>query len=183
MQSIPEDAKYFAKLDAVYGYFQLALDEESCYLTTFLIPSGRYRYLRAPMGLSSSSDEWCRYSDFVIEGCKFAKTRYMVFNAKTTENKLVKIGDEYLERVWKEGNEKSFKLAGIHVDEGLQWDFHINALGKKINSAIYGLAKTSRTLEEKSKKLLYSGLIHSHLVYGLPIWGFAKKRKVTFSQG
>ena len=25
------------------------------------------------MGLSSSSDEWCRYSDFVIEGCEFAK--------------------------------------------------------------------------------------------------------------
>ena len=25
------------------------------------------------MGLSSSSDEWCRYSDFVIESCEFAK--------------------------------------------------------------------------------------------------------------
>ena len=73
MQSIPEDAKFFAKLDAVHGYFQLALDEKSSYLTTFLIPSGRYRYLRAPMGLSSSSDKWCRYSDYVIEGCEFAK--------------------------------------------------------------------------------------------------------------
>ena len=73
MQSIPEDAKFFAKLDAVHGYFQLALDEESSYLTTLLIPSGRYRYLRAPMGLSSSSDEWGRYSDYVIEGREFAK--------------------------------------------------------------------------------------------------------------
>ena len=63
----------FSKLDAFHGYFQLALDEESSYLTTFLIPSGRYRYLRAPMGLSSSSDKWCRYSDFVIESCEFAK--------------------------------------------------------------------------------------------------------------
>ena len=81
-----------------------------------------------------------------------SKTRYMVFNAKTTETKLVKIGNEYLEREWREGNKKSFKLVGIHVDEGLQWDFHINALGKKINSAIYGLAKTSRTLEEKVEK-------------------------------
>ena len=61
--------RYYATL----GYFQLALDEESSYLTTFLIPSGRYRYLRAPMGLSSSSDKWCRCSDFVIEGCEFAK--------------------------------------------------------------------------------------------------------------
>ena len=73
MQSIPEDARFFAKLDAVHGYFQLPLDEESSFLTTFLIPSGRYCYLRAPMGLSPGSDEWCRYSDYVIEGCKFAK--------------------------------------------------------------------------------------------------------------
>ena len=29
---------------------------------------GRYRYLRASMGLSSSSDEWCRHSDRVIKG-------------------------------------------------------------------------------------------------------------------
>ena len=71
MQSIPESAKFFAKLDAVHGYFQLALDEESSFLTTFLIPTGRYRYLRAPMGLSSSSDKWCCYSDFVIEAKKF----------------------------------------------------------------------------------------------------------------
>ena len=73
IQSIPEDANFFTILDTVHGYFQLALDKESSYLTTFLIPSGRYRYLRAPMGLSSSSDELCHYSDFVIEGCKFAK--------------------------------------------------------------------------------------------------------------
>ena len=82
MQYIPEDAKFLAKLDvvhflanldAVHGYFQLAWEEESSLLTTFLIPSGRYRYLRAPMWLSWSSDEWCRYSDFVIEGCEFAK--------------------------------------------------------------------------------------------------------------
>ena len=73
MQSIPEDANFFAKLDAVHGYFQLALDGESSYLTTFLIPSGKYRYLRAPMGLSSSSDKLCCYSGFAIESCEFAK--------------------------------------------------------------------------------------------------------------
>ena len=29
-----------------------------------------------------------------------------------------------------------------------------------------------------NRKLLYSGLIHSHLVYGLPIWGFAAKGRL-----
>ena len=65
--------KFFAKMDGIHGYFQLALDEESSKLTTFLLPSGRYRYLHAPMGLSSSSDEWCRHSDQAIHGLPFTK--------------------------------------------------------------------------------------------------------------
>ena len=56
IQSIPASAACFAKLDATHGYFQIPLDEEASKLTTFILPSGRFRYLRAPMGLSSSSD-------------------------------------------------------------------------------------------------------------------------------
>ena len=68
IQSIPAPAACFAKLDATHRYFQIPLDEEASRLTTFILPSGRFRYLRAPMGLSSSSDEWCRHSDRVVEG-------------------------------------------------------------------------------------------------------------------
>ena len=71
-QHLRPGSKYFATLDALMGYFQVPLDEESSYMTTFLLPSGRYRYLRAPMGLTSSSDEWCARSDVVIEGLPFA---------------------------------------------------------------------------------------------------------------
>ena len=73
VQCIPAGTAFFAKMDAIHGYFQLALDEDSSRLTTFLLPSGRYRYLRAPMGLSSSSDEWCRHSDTVLEGLPYAR--------------------------------------------------------------------------------------------------------------
>ena len=62
LQSIPASAACFAKLDATHGYFQIPLDEEASKLTTFILPSGRYRYLRAPMGLLSSSDEWCGHT-------------------------------------------------------------------------------------------------------------------------
>ena len=55
----------------MHGYFQLAIDEESLYLTTFLLPQGRFRYLRAPMGLNASSDEWCRHSDVAVEGLEW----------------------------------------------------------------------------------------------------------------
>jgi transposase InsO family protein len=70
IQKVSPTSKYFAKLDAVHGYFQIPLDEESSYLTTFLLPTGRYRYLRAPMGLNASGDEFCMRSDHAIEGLK-----------------------------------------------------------------------------------------------------------------
>ena len=73
IQAIPPDAFIFAKLDAVHGYFQFALDNESADLTTFLLPSVRFRYKRAPMGLSASSDEWCQKSDYVVNGLPFCK--------------------------------------------------------------------------------------------------------------
>jgi hypothetical protein len=68
VQAIPPAARYFATSDCVHGYFQLALDDESRDLTTFMLPLGRWQYLQGPMGLSAISDDWCRKSNFVIEG-------------------------------------------------------------------------------------------------------------------
>ena len=70
LSNIPNSTKYFASLDAVSGYHQVPLDEQSSYLTTFLLPCGRFRYLRTPMGLCSSSNEWCRRSDATIDNIR-----------------------------------------------------------------------------------------------------------------
>ena len=72
VQSISAGSQFFAKMDTIHGYFQLLVEEESSKITTFL-PSGRYRYLRAPMGLPSSSHEWYRQSDRAIEGVTVTK--------------------------------------------------------------------------------------------------------------
>ena len=68
LQSIPSTAQIFAKFDAVNGYFQISLDQQSSNLNTFILPSGRYRYLRIPQGLNASSNEWCLRSDAIVEG-------------------------------------------------------------------------------------------------------------------
>ena len=49
-------AKLFSKLDARNGYWNVKLDEESLYLTTFNTPFGQYRFLRMPFGLRTSQD-------------------------------------------------------------------------------------------------------------------------------
>ena len=40
------DAKYFSKLDASSGYWQMKLDEDSSKLCVFNTLFGRYKYLR-----------------------------------------------------------------------------------------------------------------------------------------
>ena len=44
-----------------------------------------------------------------------SRTWYMIFNHCTDETKLVRINDQFLERVREKEKEKSFKLLGIHV--------------------------------------------------------------------
>ena len=67
---------------------------------------------------------------------------------------------------------------GIYLDEKLKWDEHIAQIANKIGYSNYSLNKARNNLTQKAKKLLYSGLIHSHLVYGAPIWGFAPKSRL-----
>ena len=73
IQYMPSEAKVFAKLDAVQGYHQVELDEESRHLTTFLVPWGKYRYKIGQMGLKSTSDTFCAKSDKAIHNISHAQ--------------------------------------------------------------------------------------------------------------
>jgi len=107
-----------------------------------------------------------------------SKTRYQIFNCETQVTDHLSINGVKIERVWNQGKEKTFKLVGLHIDEKLTWAGHITEVGKKINSSLYGLTRSGKFLTQANKKLLYSGLIHSHLTYGLPVWGHATKTRL-----
>ena len=61
-------ARYFTKFDALSGYHQIPLAEESQKLTTFITPFGRYKFLCAPFGLSSISDHYNRRMADALSG-------------------------------------------------------------------------------------------------------------------
>ena len=53
-------AKVFSSFDALKGYHQCLLDPVSQELKTFITPFGRFKYLRAPFGLSSIAEHYNR---------------------------------------------------------------------------------------------------------------------------
>ena len=63
-----DEAKYFTIINAAKGYHQCPLDEASQLYTTFITPFGRFRYLRAPYGLSSIAEHYNRRMAEAFDG-------------------------------------------------------------------------------------------------------------------
>ena len=60
VRTIPPGMKFFRVADALKGYHQVPLYEESTAMTTFSTPVGRYQYLRFPFGVVHAGDDYCR---------------------------------------------------------------------------------------------------------------------------
>ena len=61
-------SKFYSKLDANSGFWQLPLSEESKSLTTFITPFGRYRFNRLPFGITSAPEIFQRTMSTILEG-------------------------------------------------------------------------------------------------------------------
>ena len=59
----------FSKLDALHGYWNIKLDEDSILLTTFNTHKGRYKFLRMLFGLQMSQDIFKKKIDKTYEKC------------------------------------------------------------------------------------------------------------------
>ena len=67
------NAKMYSVLDASNEYWQIKLSKDSQKYTTFNTPFGRYKYLRLPFGIKSSSEVFQRTVSQIIEnldGCE-----------------------------------------------------------------------------------------------------------------
>ena len=61
-------ATVFSTLDARMGFWQIKLEEKSSFLTTFSTPFGRYRYLRMPFGINTTSEVFLRTMELLFSG-------------------------------------------------------------------------------------------------------------------
>ena len=63
------------------------------------------------------------------------------------------------------------KYLGIILDPFLRWHHHINELTKKLNRMIGMIYKIRYNCTKSVLLSLYFRLFHSHLSYGLSVWG------------
>jgi hypothetical protein len=118
-----------------------------------------------------------------------SKTKFIVFR---THGKPININDcvltynsnepgqpvdpllfSQIDRIYNEGQEKFFKLLGVHFDEYLSFDPHIAHLCAKISKSLFCINRIKNFVNKDSLKQLYYAMIHPHLSYCLNVYSCA----------
>ena len=70
-------ARVMSKLDLAKGFYQLAMEEESKDLTTFVSPFGRFRFCRMPFGLKNSPAVFQDCIERILRDCTDNASNYI----------------------------------------------------------------------------------------------------------
>ena len=90
----------------------------------------------------------------------------MLFHPKGHRmNEKIKFEDKVL------SNSRETKFLGIWLNDNLSWESHIRQLTLKLKRNLMLLKKSRNFLNTNALKLIYYGHFHSHLKYGILIWG------------
>lgn len=96
------------------------------------------------------------------------KSKLMIFykHPKKIPNLNITLNDVRIERV------NNFNFLGITIDENITWKAHIDKIAIKISRASGMLRKLQHIFPPRILITIYNSLIHSHMLYGLILWGF-----------
>ena len=129
--------------------------------TTILFGHRNENYLRycVERELATLGD-WFRANKLTLN---VDKSVFLMFNHRGPGH--IKIGDSLIHHV------SSTKFLGVWLDDQLSWKTHMNKLLSRLKCGLGMLQRSKELLSRKAKKLLYYGQLHSHLCYGLGVWG------------
>jgi hypothetical protein len=78
-----------------------------------------------------------------------------------------------IDRIYNDGEEKSFKLLGVLFDEYLTFEAHIALVCSKISKSLFCINRIKNFVNGDSLKKLYFAMIHTHLSYCINVYGCA----------
>jgi hypothetical protein len=78
-----------------------------------------------------------------------------------------------IDRIYNDGEEKSFQLLGVLFNEYLSFDAHISLVCTKISKSLFCINRIKNFVNGASLKKLFYAMIHSHLSYCINVYGCA----------
>ena len=101
----------------------------------------------------------------------YIKTQFQIKSRNDLTYNII-IATEPIQRV------KCTKFLGLYIDDDLGWTEHIDYVCKMISSGCYAINQLKSILKSENLKLIYQSLVHSHLMYGISLWGAAFEYKL-----
>ena len=121
--------------------------------------------------------EWFKANKLCLN---IKKTKYILFQpnnahiARKSQDFDIFIDGQKVDQISHSNSDKSFKFLGLHIDETLSWRYHAQKVCAKISTSNYIINKVKNFLPKSALKSLYLSFVHSHICYGLVIWGASK---------
>lgn len=107
--------------------------------------------------------DWFRANKLTLN---ISKTVFMIFHPK---------GKKMTEKIRFENdmisNMRETKFLGVWLNDNISWESHIRQLILKLKRNLMLLKRSKNFLNQKALKLVYYGHFHSHLKYGILLWG------------
>lgn len=101
-----------------------------------------------------------------------SKTNYLIFDVKNShsnninqQNFILTVENDILEKT----NNSTF--LGLIIDDQLTWNNHVDHVCTKLSSGVFAIRKMSFYCELSSMLLLYYAHVHSHIQFGLILYG------------
>lgn len=83
----------------------------------------------------------------------------MLIGSRQRLSTSLSIDDKSIKRI------SSTKSLGVHIDENLPWDVHIETIGKKIASGLLSLKRCRRFVPQSTLHSVFNALIQPHFDY------------------
>ena len=155
------EAKVFTVLDALKGYHQCPLDKDSQILTTFITPFGRYKYLRAPYGISSISEHynWRMAEAFNgLSGFRRIVDDFVIYDSNITDH--ISHVQQFLERCAENNITLNTEKCQFSKTQVTFAGFQLSSSGYKIDPAITEAITKYPTPANRSDLRSFIGLVN-----------------------
>ena len=117
----------------------------------------------------SKVENWLRHNKLSLN---LSKTNYLLIQNKSRLEKgkiKLKVNDSPLKQ------SSVVKYLGVYIDDNLNWSAHIQHLQKQVSRSTALLSKLRHYVNIKVRCAVCYSLIHSHLNYGIAVYGSANK--------